>query len=80
MTLQPNENFSKDRRNPTRSFTLRYQDDIECCVCFEIIEVGSLVRYNPEGLIVHVRHRKPEPVAGKPCPSCWLVHAGECDR
>lgn len=80
MTLQPNDRFSRTPRNPSRSFRLRYDEEIECCVCFEKIEVGSLVRYNPAGLIVHVKHSAPAPVTETPCPECWLVHAGECDR
>jgi hypothetical protein len=78
MTLSPNGRFSKERRNPRSSFLLQYDNEIECPVCFEKIEVGSRVRYREDGLIVHVRHRKADPVE-TPCPRCWLVHPGECD-
>lgn len=64
-------------RPSSRTFEARYEG--RCGNdCGYMIEPGDDVLYDGDEL-VHLscapRSRRPQP---KPCPNCFLVHAGEC--
>lgn len=64
------------RKKVSLSFQARYHG--ACATCFEVIEPGDMIRYNPNDEIVHARHDAPFEKLGPPCKSCFMVHAGEC--
>lgn len=63
----------------SRPFEARYAGT--CASCDERFAVGDAVRFEDDQLVhdtcTETTPQRPERPA---CPTCWLVHAGECDR
>ena len=70
----------EDRTDASRSFIAAYDHPVACPRCYLPITRGQRVRYIAGNDLVHVWHRHPEPANEEPCPTCWLVHGGDCDR
>jgi hypothetical protein len=59
------------------AFRARYAGG--CAECWHDIEPGELVRFDDDDRLVHDSCAAEPELAEQPaCPSCWLVHAGEC--
>lgn len=66
----------------SRPFPARFLGS--CPACGDDIDPGQLVRYDDDGRVVHADAADCDADESTPprepvvCPSCWLVHAGEC--
>lgn len=61
------------------TFTARFRG--RCGACAEAIEPGQEIDYLDD-YTVHADcdEAAPDEPARTACPTCWLVHRGECDR
>jgi hypothetical protein len=71
------EELNKPRRSPNKAFKAKY-DGQECPKCFKRIAKGDTVRYDGDGALVHVTHKKQE-IEFKFCDRCFLTLPCECD-
>lgn len=71
------KNIDKPRRVLHPTFDM-WEDGHECPRCFTTISKGDRVRYNDEGLVVHVSHKQKE-VKYDICDRCWLAKPCDCE-
>lgn len=62
------------------SFEARYQG--RCGSCPNSIQLGDQVTYDCDDELVHEDCLRAwrDPRHQIACPTCWLIHPGECDR
>lgn len=72
---QPKLFYKQDRKKVNKSFPAQY--DGVCSSCYLAYKVGDTIRYNPDGELVHNRHKKNEKTE-EICDRCWLVKPCDC--
>lgn len=71
------EQIDKPRKPVNKAFKAKYDGD-ECPVCLISISKGEKVRYNSDGSLIHVNHKRKEETY-EICDSCFLTKPCECD-
>lgn len=71
--------MNNERKHVARSFVAKHPGI--CCDpgCTDPITTGQRARYNPNGDLVHHRHKVHYPPEPKVCDQCWLTKPCECD-